>query len=124
MKTPIRDPRLTRHNLSWTQSELDTLQEMIFAGKSTAEIAEKLGRTKSSIWTRKHNLGLGVRLTRSRKKGVNMPATTIKKSGRVIQVKRDSAPETPKVPVSQAESLAGLIQQAKSLGLTVTITIQ
>jgi len=128
----VKDPRVKRHNARWTQDEVDTLVQMIIDGATTAEVARRLGRTKASVWTRKNTLKLGpdVRLANSR--GANMPVSIGTKVRRTKeQMAKSKGPGRPKgsknkekiKPAQTPEGIAQILEQAKALGMKVTITL-
>ena len=54
-------------NLRWSESDDNFLREMIERGADGTTIANALGRTRASIFTRKHQLGIEGKIRRSPK---------------------------------------------------------
>lgn len=61
--------KTVRLNSRWSSGDDAVLREMVTTGKSTANIALVLGRTKTSILNRKSNLGLVRKITKTKSKG-------------------------------------------------------
>jgi hypothetical protein len=72
------------HQSSWTPEQETILRNMFAAGNTTAEIAVFLGRTRASVYTRKYQLGLEGRISRSTKSQTqgSVRAWTQKKKGK------------------------------------------
>ena len=58
---PGEDVGKKRSNKKWTTGELDSLRRMAAEGKTAAECAEALGRTKTAVYMRAKALGLSFR---------------------------------------------------------------
>lgn len=133
MVKSIKDPRVKRHNARWTQEELDTLLQMILDGKTTAEVAKALGRTKGSVWSQKYLLQLGpeIRLSNSRNSNVAMPSrlgTNVRNKKAQAKGHNTTSQRGPGRPPGSKNkntqgSLEEVIAQAKALGMKVTITL-
>jgi hypothetical protein len=67
-----RAPRL---NSRWSSSDDAILTKMAEKGKTTAEIATVLGRTKASVWSRKCTIGLHDTRLGSSAKGNDVPTS-------------------------------------------------
>jgi hypothetical protein len=117
-------------NSRWTKEDDQRLIELARKGSTTGKIAKELGRTRSSIWARKHNLGIGdVRLQHSR--GTDVPVSVGVRKRKSIAEVAEVAIEKPKVKRRRSQdskeqlTLENVALIAKKHGLTVTfITIQ
>lgn len=118
-------------NSRWTKEDDQRLIELARQGSTTGKIAKELGRTRSSIWARKHNLGIGdVRLQHSR--GTDVPVSVGVRKRKSIAEVAEVAIEKPKVKRNRRSqdskeqlTLENVALIAKKHGLTVTfITIQ
>ena len=58
---PGEDVGKKRSNKKWTTGELDSLRRMAAEGKTAAECAEAIGRTKNAVYMRAKALGLSFR---------------------------------------------------------------
>ena len=120
-----------KSNSRWTKEDDQRLIELARQGSTTGKIAKELGRTRSSIWARKHNLGIDdVRLQHSR--GTDVPVSVgVRKSKSIAEV-AEVAIEKTKVKRNRRSqdskeqlTLENMALIAKKHGLTVTfITIQ
>jgi hypothetical protein len=90
-------------HLKWTEADDNILRELVGSGFTGTEIAQALGRTRSSILTRKFLLGIKTRIRRS-KKGKASPLTYgVKKFHKEIKSKNpveEMVEVLSKVPVS------------------------
>lgn len=87
-------------NLRWSEADDNLLKEMIERGTDGTTIANALGRTRSSVFARKHALGLEGKIRRS-KKGTATPLTY--------------GTRTPRVPsVPQIEELAQAVVEVET----------
>ena len=116
-------------NSRWTKEDDQRLIELARQGSTTGKIAKELGRTRSSIWARKHNLGIDVRLQHSR--GTDVPVSVGVRKRKSIAEVAEVAIEKPKVKRRRSQdskeqlTLENVALIAKKHGLTVTfITIQ
>jgi len=118
-------------NSRWTKEDDQRLIELARQGSTTGKIAKELGRTRSSIWARKHILEIGdVRLKPSRGTDVPVSVGVRKRKSSIAEV-AEVAIEKPKVKRRRSQdskeqlTLENVALIAKKHGLTVTfITIQ
>lgn len=60
-----RNAEYDNSNSRWTEAEIEKLEKLVRLGASRTKICRKLGRTPSSVSTKKTVLGLGGRMSRS-----------------------------------------------------------
>lgn len=121
----------------WTKTEDAMLKKMILDGKNSAQIAEALGRTRSSIFARKSKLGVKAKMAPAR--GSEMPYVAFEKKRKTeaealikasVETKSESLPtvtESPMKTVQASQTIGSqidtLLSSVKELGLKLKIEI-
>lgn len=108
-----------RSRATWTPKEDSQLRNLVRAGASGKAIAEALGRSRPSVWTRKLNLGIPGRISRSRKKEMRPESAASANSSAQETLQARFAREVQELPV-----VLLLTEVSKSLGVKIKVTLE
>lgn len=111
-KSPIN------HNCRWSASEVQALQDLVYAGKSSSQIAKALGRTRSSVLTKKSSLGLEDRI----QNGPTREPLTWRKNGGGAP--RQSKPILKTKDITSSPDMQKLLSDAAALGKSLGVKVR
>jgi hypothetical protein len=125
------NPKAPSNHAAWTKKDIKTLKEMSARNCSASQIALELGRTRASVWARKHMLGISERLSSSKGEKNLAPATVGTRTPRNSRearkervARRAQVAQTSTLEKNLQAEFSTLSQLAKKHGAKIVITFE